>query len=148
MNRFNVETAVGIFLVAGFLSFSYLAVKLGGVQFFGGDTYPVQARFGSVSGLQTGAVVEIAGVRVGRVTGIHLNGEDYDAVVDLAIDRGVKLQLDSIASIRTAGIIGNRYVSIAPGGDEEYIGPGGKIEETESAINLEELISKYIFEKD
>lgn len=67
---------------------------------------------------------------------------------DLAIDRGVKLQLDSIASIRTAGIIGNRYVSIAPGGDEEYIGPGGEIEETESAINLEELVSKYIFGKD
>lgn len=148
MKRFSVETVVGMFLVAGFLAFGYLAVKLGGVQVFGGDAYPLQARFGSVSGLQTGAVVEIAGVRVGRVTGIRLNGDDYDAVVDLAIDRGVKLQIDSIASIRTAGIIGNRYVSIAPGGDEEYLEPGGEIEETESAINLEELVSKYIFEKD
>jgi phospholipid/cholesterol/gamma-HCH transport system substrate-binding protein len=147
MKRINVETAVGVFMVAGFLSFVYLSVKLGDVNLFGEDTFPVEARFGSVSGLKAGAVVEIAGVEVGKVTGISLDQEDYEAVVYFAIDRGVRLQEDTIASIRTSGIIGDRYVNLDPGGLDTFIEPGGEIEETESAINLEELVSKYIFEK-
>jgi phospholipid/cholesterol/gamma-HCH transport system substrate-binding protein len=147
MSRLNVEVVVGMFLVAGFLCFAYLSVKLGEVSLWRDDTYIVIARFGSVSGLKDGAVVEIAGVKVGTVAAIRLDGEDYEARVELAIDRDVKLQDDAIASIRTAGIIGDRYVDIAPGGAEEYIAPGGELTETESAINLETLVSKYIFEK-
>jgi phospholipid/cholesterol/gamma-HCH transport system substrate-binding protein len=147
VKRFNVETAVGIFMIAGFLSFVWLAVNLGDVDFFGEETYAVKARFVSASGLKEGATVEIAGVTVGKVTAIDLDRDDYEAVVHMNIDRDIELQEDVIASIRTAGIIGDRYVSLMPGGAEENIGPGGEIFETESAINLEELVSKYIFEK-
>ncbi len=146
MKRLNVETAVGIFLVAGFLCFAWLSVRLGDVNLFGDRSYPVEARFGSVSGLKVGAVVEIAGVQIGKVSSIRLDGSDYEAKVELSIERGVALQEDSIASIRTAGIIGDRFVNISPGGSDVVIPPGGEIVETESAINLEELVSKYIFE--
>ncbi len=146
MKRLNVETAVGIFLVAGFICFAWLSVRLGDVNLFGDRSYPVEARFGSVSGLKVGAVVEIAGVQIGKVSSIRLDGSDYEAKVELSIERGVALQEDSIASIRTAGIIGDRFVNISPGGSDVVIPPGGEIVETESAINLEELVSKYIFE--
>ena len=135
-------------MILGFVCFAWLAVRLGDVRIFGDDSYAVKARFGSISGLKEGAAVEIAGVNVGRVTKIDLDREDYEAVVVMAIDDGIVLQEDVIASIRTAGIIGDRYISITPGGAEEEIGPYGEIFETESAINLEELVSKYIFGKD
>ena len=134
-------------MIAGFLSFAWLAVNLGDVNLFGEETYAVKARFISASGLKEGATVEIAGVTVGKVTRIDLDRGDFEAVVQMSIDRGVELQEDVIASIRTAGIIGDRYVNLTPGGAEEQIGPGGEIFETESAINLEELVSKYMFEK-
>ena len=148
MKRFNAEIAVGLFMIAGFLCFIWLAVKLGDVPLFGDNSYTVKARFGSISGLKSGATVEIAGVRVGKVTKVDLDREDYEAVVEMAIDKGVDLQEDVIASIRTAGVIGDKYVSLTPGGAEEIIGPQGEIIETESSINLEELVSKYIFGKD
>jgi phospholipid/cholesterol/gamma-HCH transport system substrate-binding protein len=147
MKRFNIEIAVGIFLVAGFICFAYLSVKLGDVRVFGEKTYPLSARFHSVSGLKEGDVVEMAGVKIGTVKRINLDPEDYEAVVQLELGQMVRLQEDSIASIRTAGIIGSKYVDITPGGLEEIIQPGGEIFETESAINLEKLVSKYIFEK-
>jgi len=147
MKRFNIEIAVGIFLVAGFICFAYLSVKLGDVRIFGEKTYPLSARFHSVSGLKEGDVVEMAGVKIGTVKRINLDPEDYEAVVQLELGQGVRLQEDSIASIRTAGIIGSKYIDITPGGLEEIIQPGGEIFETESAINLEKLVSKYIFEK-
>lgn len=146
MKRFNVETAVGLFLVIGFLCFAYISVKLGNVDIFGPDTYRVSARFSSISGLKIGANIEIAGVKIGRVAKISLDNSDYAAIVELDINSGVELQEDCIASIRTAGIIGDKYISIIPGGFDELIGPGGEIVETEPSINIEELISKYIFE--
>lgn len=147
MKRFNVETAVGLFLVAGFVCFAYLSVKLGDMNFFGDKTYQVKASFYSVSGLKEGANVEIAGVRVGKVARINLDLTSYEAMVELALENGVKIQEDSIASVRTAGIIGDKYINISPGGSPQNIEAGGEIIETESAINLEELVSKYIFEK-
>jgi phospholipid/cholesterol/gamma-HCH transport system substrate-binding protein len=139
--------AVGVFLVAGFICFAYLSVKLGDVNLFGEQTYTVTARFGSVSGLKEGATVEMAGVAIGSVRQIVLDPKDYEAVVELAIEKQVRLQEDSIASIRTSGIIGDKYVDVSPGGLEDYIADGGRIVETESAINIEKLVSKYIFEK-
>lgn len=147
MRKLNLEILVGLFMIAGFLCFAWLSVKLGDVDLFGPPTYAVTANFGSVSGLKPGAIVEIAGVRVGKVAVIRFDAEKYEANVELEIERSVALQEDSIASIRTAGIIGDRYVDISPGGSQRLIGPGGRIVETESAINLEELVSKYIFEK-
>jgi len=148
MKKLNLEMIVGLFLLAGFASFSWLAVKMGDIRFFMEDTYPVTARFVSISGLKDGATVELAGVKVGKVTGIHLDNSEYEAVVDLNISNEVKLQDDSIASIRTAGIIGDRYIKLTPGGSEDYIEPGDEIEETESSISLEELVSKYIFDSE
>jgi len=148
MRRFNVEMMVGLFMIAGFLCFAWLSIQLGDVDVFGPKTYSVTAKFGSVSGLKDGAIVEIAGVQVGKVTDITFDPEDYEAKVVMSINQGVILQDDSIASVRTAGIIGDRYIDISPGGSDELLGDGGRIYETESAINLEELVSKYIFEKD
>ena len=147
MRRFNLEIVVGVFMVAGFLCFAWLSVQLGDIDVFGPRTYSVTAKFGSVSGLKKGAIVEIAGVQVGKVNDISFDPDDYEAKVVMSINQGVILQDDSIASVRTAGIIGDRYIGISPGGSDELLGDGGRIAETESAINLEELVSKYIFEK-
>jgi phospholipid/cholesterol/gamma-HCH transport system substrate-binding protein len=147
MKKFNIELAVGIFLVAGFFCFAYISVKLGDVNLFGDEKYQVTARFHSVSGLKEGDIVELAGVQIGTVKQIALDPEEYEAIVRLELKKDVRLQEDSIASIRTSGIIGSKYVDITPGGLEDHIQAGGEIFETESAINLEKLVSKYIFEK-
>ncbi|MEF9476355.1 MAG: outer membrane lipid asymmetry maintenance protein MlaD [Candidatus Mariimomonas ferrooxydans] len=146
MKKLNIETGVGIFIIIGVLCISYLSVKLGDVSLFGTKQYPVKAHFTNISGLKEGAAVEIAGVTIGKVSKIRL--DDYEASVGLLIDPEVKIQEDSIASIRTQGIIGDKYIKISLGGAEEYIKPGGEFIETESAINLEELVGKYIFEKE
>jgi phospholipid/cholesterol/gamma-HCH transport system substrate-binding protein len=146
MKKINVETGVGIFLIAGLICLGYLSIKLGDVNLFSKDYYTVKAKFTNVSGLKEGAVVEIAGVPVGKVAKINL--DDYEALVELHIDRGVKLQEDAIASIRTQGIIGDKYVKLKIGGADVFVKDGDELFETESAIELEELISKYIFEKE
>ena len=139
---------VGIFLLAGFLSFAWLAVKMGDINPFANETYPVTARFTSISGLKEGSTIELAGVVVGKVSSIELDTGDYEAVVHLNIDKQVELQDDTIASIRTAGIIGDKYIKISPGGSDIILEAGDEIEETEPAISLEELVSKYIFESE
>jgi phospholipid/cholesterol/gamma-HCH transport system substrate-binding protein len=146
MKKINIETGVGILLIFGLLSLAYLSVKLGDVKVFGSKQYPVKARFANISGLKEGAIVEIAGVEVGEVSNIILN--NYEASVQMMINPDVKLQDDSMASIRTKGIIGDKYIKIQPGGSELYIASGGEISETESAVELEELVSKYIFNKE
>ena len=145
MKKITVETMVGIFMIAGLICLAYISVKLGEVSLFGTSDYVVKASFANISGLKEGAEVDIAGVKVGKVSKISLN--NYEALVELLIYPDVKIQEDSIASIRTQGIIGDKYIKISPGGSEEYVKPNGQIPETESAIELEELISKYIFEK-
>ena len=139
---------VGVFLLAGFLSFAWLAVKMGDINPFANETYPVTARFTSISGLKEGSTIELAGVVVGKVGSIELDTGDYEAVVHLNIDKQVELQDDTIASIRTAGIIGDKYIKISPGGSDIILEAGDEIEETEPAISLEELVSKYIFDSE
>jgi len=146
MKKINVETGVGIFLIAGLLCLGYLSIKLGDVNLFGTKQYTIKAKFANVSGLKEGAVVEIAGVPVGKVSKINLN--DYEAQVALSINPDVKIQDDSIASIRTQGIIGDKYVKLKVGGSDQFLADGDELFETESAIELEELVSKYIFEKE
>lgn len=147
MKRINIETIVGIFLVLGLVALAYLSVKLGGVSLFGTDQYRVTAQFGNISGLTKDATVEIAGVIVGKVSNVSLNGDDYQAKVEMLINPDVKLQEDTIASIRTQGIIGDKYVKLSPGASEDLIKDGGEIIETESSLVLEELVSKYMFDK-
>lgn len=132
-------------MVLGILCLSYLSIRLGKLELFGGDTYRVTADFDSVAGLKEGATVEIAGVEVGRVDRIGLDPEQTGrARVQIKMNRGVALQDDVIASVRTRGIIGDKFVLLKPGGSEKLIGNGGVIRETESAVDLEELISKYV----
>jgi phospholipid/cholesterol/gamma-HCH transport system substrate-binding protein len=145
MNRINIETGVGIFLIVGLICLAYLSVKLGDVHLLGTKQYVVKARFTNISGLKEGSEVEIAGVKVGQVSKIHL--KNYEALVEMLISPDVKIQQDSIASVRTQGIIGDKYIKISPGGSEEYIKANGLMTETESTVDIENLISKYIFEK-
>lgn len=145
MNRISIETAVGIFIIVGLLCLAYVSIKLGDVELFGTKQYVVNARFTNIAGLTEGSQVEIAGVPVGKVSKIKL--VDDQAIVELLINPDVNIQDDSIASIRTQGLIGDKYVKISPGGSEEYIKPDGFITDTESTVDIEELISKYIFEK-
>ena len=145
LERLKVNVAVGLFLVLGLLALGYLSVRLGRVSFLGGAGYVVTADFPSVGGLKAGSGVEIAGVLVGRVESIGL--ADYQARVMLRLDAHVKIQDDSIASIKTKGLIGEKYIRISPGGSDKIIAPNGRIREVEAPVDLEELISKYIFGK-
>ena len=145
MERSRVNIAVGIFVVLGILALAYLSIKLGKVSFLGGGGYVVTADFPSVGGLKAGSSVEIAGVEIGRVDSIGL--ADYQARVVLKIAPGVQLQEDSIASIKTKGLIGEKYIRISPGGSDKAIPPGGRLREVEAPVDFEELLSKYIFGK-
>ncbi|HEY7841928.1 MAG TPA: outer membrane lipid asymmetry maintenance protein MlaD [Gammaproteobacteria bacterium] len=142
----KIEIVVGLFLLFGLICVSWLAIRLGDISMFGQDRYQVVARFTSASGLRQGAYVEAGGVRVGIVDSIGFDAERYLAVVTMSIDKGVPISEDAVASIRTAGIIGDKFVKITPGGAEDMLSAGMEILETEPSINLEELISKYVFE--
>jgi len=144
MKRAAMETVVGIFVLIGLLCLAYLSIKLGKMELFGGDYYQVQAEFDSVSGLKNGASVEIAGVEVGRVGRILFDPKSDMAKVYLQIKLGTKLSDDVIASVRTRGIIGDKFVKLSPGGSDKFILPGGNIRNTESSIDIEEMISHYI----
>lgn len=144
MKRFDIEMAAGIFLLIGILALGYISVKLGKLEPVIGRGYTVFAEFEKAGGIKPGAVVEISGVEVGKVKSVSLS-ENYQARVEVLIFKNIILQEDSIASIKTKGIIGEKYVSIAPGGSDKLISHGGKIRETESAIDLEEIMSKYVF---
>jgi len=145
MERTKINIAVGLFVVVGILALGYLSIKLGKVSFLGGGGYLVIVDFPSVGGLKSGSTVEIAGVEVGRVDAIGL--ADYQARVLLRIRPGIRLQEDVIASIKTKGLIGEKYVRISPGGSDKIIPPNGKIREVEAPVDFEELLSKYIFGK-
>ena len=145
MDRTKVNIAVGIFVILGIVALGYLSVSLGQISFLSGSGYYVTADFPSVGGLKAGSTVEIAGVEIGRVESIGL--ADYQARVTLRVHSGVKLQEDVIASIKTKGLIGEKYIRISPGGSEKIIGPNGKIREVEAPVDFEELLSKYIFGK-
>jgi len=145
MNKSAIETAVGIFVIIGIICISYLTVKLGNVGWFNDNYYALSARFDSVSGLTSGASVEMSGVEIGEVAAITLDLEELVAVVELRIRKEITLTDDVIASVKTAGLIGDKYINILPGGSDVVLKAGDAITETESAIDLEELISKYVF---
>ena len=145
MNSYSKETAVGIFVLICLLCVGYLTVKLGKMQLGSSDTYTLYARFESATGLRAGADVEIAGVPVGKVDAIRLDQENYLAEVKLTIKNDVELGDDVIASIKTSGLIGDKYIKLSPGGSPDILESGGEITDTESAVDIEELISKYVF---
>jgi len=145
MSKGKLELGVGIFVLIGLACLIYLAVHLGKMEVFG-KGYQVYASFDNISGLKTGAAVEVAGVDVGRVESITVTPENR-AKLELSINPHIILKEDAIASIRTKGIIGDKYIKLSPGYAEKTIPPGGKIRDTESAMEWEEIIAQYIHGK-
>ena len=145
MKKSSIETSVGIFMFIGIICVGYLTIHLGKMDWIGTNNYTVHARFVSVSGLKPGASVEMAGVQIGTIESISLNPERKIAEVAMNIQNDVTLEEDVIASIKTAGLIGDKYIMISPGGSDIMLEPGESIIDTESAVDLEDLISKYLF---
>lgn len=145
MEKAKLELIVGVFVLVGVLCLGYLSIKLGKLELVGGDVYEVVAQFNSASGLKPGSAIEIAGVEVGRVRAITLKQDR--ATVTLAVNNSVKLYTDTIASIKTRGIIGEKFLAISPGGGGDPLKPGDTIRDTESGLDLEELVSQYVHGK-
>jgi phospholipid/cholesterol/gamma-HCH transport system substrate-binding protein len=145
MKKSSVELGVGIFVIIGLICVGYLTIQLGQMRLLGDDHYFLNARFLSVSGLKAGAQVEIAGVEVGQVDSISLDTKENVAMVRLKIKKNITLGDDVIASVKTSGLIGDKFVKLSPGGSDDILKPGDTITDTESALDIEELISKYAF---
>lgn len=148
MKKYSNELSVGVFVFLGLLCVAYLTLKLGNVEIFSDSGYTLSAKFNSITGLRQGAEVEVAGVKVGKVTSIDLVNRDgvYQASVQLRIPEGLKVYEDASVSIKTSGIIGDKYVHLEPGGGSDtLLANGGEIEDTTSTIDIESLISKYVF---
>lgn len=142
MNNRNIELLVGCFVLLGLAAVLYLALQIGGARVFGGDTYQLNAEFSSAAGVSEGSRVEIAGVPVGTVKQIQLN-DDFYAVVTLELPKSLELDDDTIASIKTSGLIGDRYIRLSPGGSGIPLEAGDEIFDTESALDIESLIGKF-----
>lgn len=141
----SVEFLLGLFVLAGIAAMAYLAIHLGAGNFLHKDTYLIEARFANVGGLNKGGSVLLAGVSIGRVESIRIDPSDFSAIVTLRILHNVRLPADTMASIKTSGLIGDKYVSLLPGADDATLQPGDRIVLTESAVDLESLIGKLAF---
>ncbi len=141
-NQGRTELIVGIFVLVGIISLSYLTIRLGKLEIFGNNGYVVYADFASVAGLKIGDPVEIAGVKVGKVEMISL--ADDRARLNIRLEPKVQLQEDVIASVRARGLIGDKFVMITPGAADKLLKPGDKIRETESPPDISEVIGKYV----
>jgi phospholipid/cholesterol/gamma-HCH transport system substrate-binding protein len=145
MKKTNAELAVGLFMIVGIVCLGYLSVRLGKVEVFGSRGYDVVGVFSDCGGVRVGSVVSIAGVQIGRVKSIVLDGDE--ARVTMEVDRRVKIPTDSIASIKTQGLIGEKFIDLSLGADETDLQPGQRIRDTQPAVDLEALIAKYAFGK-
>lgn len=145
MKKYSHETIVGVFVIIGLLCVGYLTLKLGNVSPFGGDYYTLYAKFTSVSGLETGNPVDVFGLQIGQVEGFEMDQENQLVVVKMNVKKGMKIYSDAVASIKTSGLIGEKYVSIDPGGAGQLLKPGSAIVDTEPSANIGDLISQYIF---
>ena len=147
MNRRN-EFYVGLFVIIGIVCTGYLFVNLGRLNLIDNKYYPIYGYFTSVSGLKTGARIEMAGVKIGIVSNVSIDKKQLLAKVEFSIDKDIKLSEDMIASVKTSGIIGQKYIDILPGGSDIMLEPGEEIFNTESSLDIESLVRKFIFTKD
>ena len=145
MKNTKLELSVGLFVVLGIAAIIYLTIQVGTGSMLSGDTYLIESRFANAGGLHSGRTVLLAGVTVGRVEGIRMESSDYSAIVTLRILSALRLPTDSMASIKTTGLIGDKFVSLSPGADDTCLEPGSRITLTESAVDLESLIGKMAF---
>lgn len=147
MKQSSVELGVGVFVLLGIICVGYLTIRLGEIEVLGDKTYMLNARFKSVTGLKAGAQVEIAGVQVGQVDSIALDPKDQMAMVRLKVKEAIVLGDDVIASVKTAGLLGDKYILLSPGGSDKILKPGDMIIETEPVLDIEGLIGKFAFGK-
>lgn len=145
MKKYTIETVVGVFVLLGLICVGYMTVKLGKLNILASDTYPLVAKFSSVSGLRKDNPVRILGIEVGRVEKITMDQENLKAVVEIRVKKDIKIYDDAIASIKTEGLIGDKYLNIDPGGGGDLLPPNGIITETQAPVDIEQLISKYAF---
>jgi phospholipid/cholesterol/gamma-HCH transport system substrate-binding protein len=145
MKKYALETTVGIFVVIGLLGIAYMTVKLGHVSLLGEDTYPLLAPFTTASGRGPGNPVNMLGIEVGRVERISLDQKGQRAIVEVRIRKGIRVYDDAIASIKTEGLIGDKYLSIDPGGAGALLPPGGIITQTQPAVDFIDILGKYAF---
>jgi phospholipid/cholesterol/gamma-HCH transport system substrate-binding protein len=145
MKNTKLELSVGLFVLLGIAAIIYLAIQVGTGSLLSGDTYLIESRFANTGGLHSGSSVLVSGVTVGRVEAIRIEPSDYSAIVTLRVLSGLRLPTDSMASIKTSGLIGDKYVALSPGADDTYMKSGARITMTESAVDLESLIGKMAF---
>jgi phospholipid/cholesterol/gamma-HCH transport system substrate-binding protein len=145
MKKLKVEFLVGLFVILALAALAWLTLKVGSGSLVGGDTYPIEARFANTGGLHAGSSVLLSGVTVGTVESIRMDPSDYSAIATLRILSDLRLPSDTMASIKTSGLIGDKFIALAPGAEEEYLAPGDRITMTESAVDLESLIGKMAF---
>ncbi|RRK01476.1 outer membrane lipid asymmetry maintenance protein MlaD [Opitutaceae bacterium TAV4] len=144
MKQTKLELIVGAFVLVGIVAIAWLAIKIGSGTLLGGGTYLLEARFANSGGINAGSNVIVAGVSVGRVESVRLDS-DYNAIVTLRLQKTLKLPTDTMAAIKTSGLIGDRYIALAPGADDTHLAPGERITDTESAVDIEGLISRFAF---
>jgi phospholipid/cholesterol/gamma-HCH transport system substrate-binding protein len=145
MKKYAKETAVGFFIVIGLICVGYMTVKLGKISLFGSDTYPLYARFTSVTGLRPGTSVEIYGIQAGTVESMSIDEKRQMAVVKLSIDKKIKVFDDGAATIKSSGLIGDKFVMVDPGGSGEPLKAGGVISQTSTPPDIDDLIGKFAF---
>jgi len=145
MKKYTQETVVGIFVVIGLLAIAYMTVKLGNIGILGENSYSLFAKFTSVTGLRAGNPVNMLGLEIGRVQSLKMDQENQVAVVELKIQNGINIYDDAIASIKTEGLIGDKFISIDAGGSGDLLKNGDTIVDTESPTDIMDLVSKYAF---
>jgi len=145
INTSSLHFSIGLFVIIGLGCTAYLAMVLANTTFFAGDSYVITAKFTAVNGLRPGSNVEISGVAVGKVSDISLDQKLYQAVVTMQIQNAVGVPADSTAAVKTSGLIGDKYISIIPGADDTMLKDKETLLDTQAAIDIEEMISKYVF---
>ncbi|CAH1076437.1 outer membrane lipid asymmetry maintenance protein MlaD [Candidatus Nitrotoga sp. 1052] len=148
MKRTTLDLWVGIFVVAGLAALAVLALKVGNLSTYSmSETYQLQAHFSNIGGLKSQASIKSSGVLIGRVAQISLDPERYEAKVTMNIDKRYQFPKDTFANILTSGLLGEQYIGLIPGGDEEFLKAGDEIKKTQSAVVLEDLISRFLYSK-
>ena len=148
MERTTMDLWVGVFVVAGIAALVMLAMKVGNLGTYNvSETYQVHAYFSNIGGLKPKASINSAGVLVGRVTDITLDTERYEAKVVMDLDKRYQFPKDTFANIMTSGLLGEQYIGLMPGGDEEILKNGEQLKKTQSAMVLEDLIGKFLYSK-
>ena len=148
MERTTLDLWVGAFVVAGIAALVMLAMKVGNLGTYNmSDTYQLHAYFSNIGGLKIKASIKSAGVLVGRVSDITLDTDRYEANVVMSLDKRYQFPKDTFANILTSGLLGEQYIGLLPGGDSEMLQNGDQIKKTQSAVILENLIGKFIYNK-